>query len=414
MALNERVLYSNNQQPTSNAPQTGNRVFRAFVYGIILNDDPTTQASEIGAVRYSETKLDNTTNIEKLPIAYPLDTNYKTLPVFNEQVEIEIKDGSKYYKLIQRTENPSVTGGTSDIKGSGPTDNSGNSTPLKIDTKVLTTKTPKTNKDSSNELDGLGKYYTPQEHLHKLKLYEGDTVLESRFGQSIRLSGHNNPNNKLAPTIIIRNGETTYNFRKSGASVSVDEDINRDGSIIAMSSGENQLPFLPGVVDDNGNTNWSKTATPLSWTSKNSPFPQKLIGDQILINSGRIIISSKSAEMIFYSKKDYGFISEGTMHIDNDGGFNLNVGNKINLVSNGNDVNFYTDKGRINLGNTNLEPLVMGNKLVDILKKLIKLITEQKYLTPSGPTAIGPTNKPQFETLSSQLGEILSALNKTS
>jgi hypothetical protein len=118
--------------------------------------------------------------------------------------------------------------------------------------------------------------------------------------------------------------------------------------------------------------------------------------------------------MIFYSKKDYGFISEGTMHIDNNGGLNVNVGNKINIISNGNDVNFYTENGRINLGNTNLEPLVMGNKLVNILNDLINLIIEQQYLTPSGPSAEGPVNKPQFKSLASKLQTILSGLNKTS
>ena len=48
------------------------------------------------------------------------------------------------------------------------------------------------------------------------------------------------------------------------------------------------------------------------------------------------------------------------------------------------------------------------------IKDLITLITQQQYLTPSGPSAEGPVNKPQFDALASKLQTILSALNKTS
>ena len=40
-----------------------------------------------------------------------------------------------------------------------------------------------------------------------LKLFEGDTIIQSRFGQSIRFSGYNNSERKLHPSIIIRNRE---------------------------------------------------------------------------------------------------------------------------------------------------------------------------------------------------------------
>ena len=379
-----------------------------YVHDVILDEnhkDAEGNSAYIGAILY-KTRDMIVTEATQLPVVFPLDRNIKNLPVRNEKVQIHHFGGIQYYTLIENSPNPSVTANETQITSAIGGGSDTTQPPPKIDKDVADHKTPKGNQDNSKKTDGYGEYYKGQTGIHNLKLYEGDSLIQSRFGQSIRFSGYNNPNRVFSPTIIIKNGENS----------SVEEDINRDGSTIAITSGEYQLPFQPGTLDDKGNSDWSKTAAPDSWVESNnkSKFPSKLIGDQILINSGRIIISSKTAEMIFYSKKDYGFISEGTMHIDNDGGLNVNVGNKINIVSNGKDVNFYTENGRINLGNINLEPLVMGNKLVSILKDLINLIIEQQYLTPSGPSAEGPVNKPQFKSLVSKLETILSGLNKTS
>jgi hypothetical protein len=55
--------------------------------------------------------------------------------------------------------------------------------------------------------------------------------------------------------------------------------------------------------------------------------------------------------------------------------------------------------------------MVLGGELVKILKDLITAITQQIYLTPAGPSAPGPTNVAQFNTINSQLKTILSANN---
>jgi len=55
--------------------------------------------------------------------------------------------------------------------------------------------------------------------------------------------------------------------------------------------------------------------------------------------------------------------------------------------------------------------MVLGGELVQILSDLIDAITQQMYLTPSGPTQTGPTNIAQFNQLKSKLKTILSAKN---
>jgi hypothetical protein len=381
------------------------------VYDVILDDThPYSINNEIGSLFVGSIffrTIDNLISSEdELPIAHPIDKNFKSLPVKNEIVEIyDLVDGIYAYRRLTIDINPSVTNNGDIIKTSF--------TPIKeIESTITDYKTTSitgitnTNFDNTSKFDGFGKYYIPQLGLHKLKLYEGDTVIESRFGQSIRFSAFNNIKNEFSPTLILRNSESAKN-RKENEIISIEEDINRDGGIIAMTSNQYQLPFQPGTVDDGGTSDFE--TRPESFQN----YPSKLIGDQILINSGRLIFSAKNAEMIFYSKKNYGFISDGALSIDNKLGIDVSVNDNINVVTNSRDVVFYTDNGSIFLGNKDLEPIVKGQQLVEILSELIDAISRQVFRTPSGPSAEGPNNISEFATIKSKLNNILSKLNQT-
>ena len=118
--------------------------------------------------------------------------------------------------------------------------------------------------------------------------------------------------------------------------------------------------------------------------------------------------------MIFYSKKNYGFISDGGMSIDNKFGIDVNVGDDINIITNDRNININSGKGKINLGEGNgLEAIVKGDTLLDLLNQLLDAILQQQYLTPSGPTSVGPVNLATFNTIKSKLRAILSTQNKT-
>lgn len=345
-----------------------------------------------------------------LPIAYPFDKNLKNIPVRNESVEIINGSGGQvYYRRIGQDITPNAS--------NDPTIISKLFAPQKLTSdagatysNVQATGIERTNKDESTKYDGFGDYFQYQPGIHKLKFYEGDTLFESRFGQSLRFSGYNNLINGkrlFSPTIILRNNENAES-KKLPENVAGEEDINRDGSVLVMSSGQYQLPFLPGTVDDKGSTDFE--TKPESFEN----YPQKLNGEQILLNSDRIILSAKKSEMIFYSKKNYGFISDGSLSIDNKGGIDVSVKDNIHIVTNDRDVAIHSGKGSIFLGNENLEPMVKGQQLVDILAELIDAIVAQNYLTPSGPSKVGPENLPTFRSIKSKLNNILSKLNQTS
>jgi hypothetical protein len=393
----------------------------AYVYEVILDEshpllkDVVNKAALIGTIRFrtGDGAVSPDTN---LPIAIPLEKQFKSLPVINELVEIhEITPNQYGYRRIGIEINPSRTNSQNNISVFQPQPSDGQK--LNEYREGFATATPTVDPNELPTKKGFGNYYTPQDNIHKLKLYEGDSLIESRFGQSVRFSAYNNLNGEtgqdgkikpaFAPTLILRNGESALNRKKTEES-SVEEDINRDGSIIAMTSGQHQLAFQPGTVDDNGKSDFE--TKPQSFEN----YPSKLIGDQLVINSGRVIISSKNAEMMFFSKKNYGFVSDGAMSIDNKLGIDVSVGDNINVITNDRDILMYTGKGSIFLGNTELEPIVKGQQLVDILSQLIDAITNQVFLTPSGPTKVGPENVSEFGGIKSKLNNILSKLNQTS
>ena len=389
---------------------------QGVVYSVILDethpylknreDTKNKESIFIGAIQYRLTGQPSTDEAS-LPIAYPLDKNIKTLPVKNESVEI-IKGagGTTYYKRIGPEVSPFVDADPNSIsKLFSPVEATENKS--KEYSKVQATGIARSNTDETSKYNGYGDYFTYEKGIHKLKLWEGDTLFESRFGQSIRFSGYNNDVKKYSPAIIIRNGENADSKKLLDNQVT-NEDINRDGSIIAMTSDKFQLGFVPGKVDDKGKGDFE--TKPESFEN----YPDKLVGDQMLLNSGRIILSAQSGEMMFYSKKNYGVISDGAMSIDNKGGIDISVKDNIHIVTNNRDFAIHSGKGSIFLGDTELEPLVKGKKLVELLAELLDAIVAQNYLTPSGPSKIGPENLPTFSKIKSKLNDILSKLNQTS
>jgi hypothetical protein len=407
----ERFKYTadgSNSQTTENT---------AVVYSVILDSTHPkyTDASDIGGVTFR--MLSPVTGIDEsqLPIAYPFEKNFIDLPLKNELISIS-KVGSRHF----------YTRVTSDVSGNKNLSSAydtitkrfaavDSDTKLYSDTsklenyeKVEANNIARSTADgiSSKNYNGYGAYFRPV-NIHRLALYEGDTLIESRFGQSIRFSAFNNPAKSFAPNLIIRNSESPLTQVNSAALSSITEDINRDGSSIVLSSGEYVLPFIPGTIDSKGSTDFQ--TQPKSF----KPYPETLKGEQALINSGRIILSAKNAEMMFYAKGNVGFISDGQFSIDTRLGMNVSVNDNISFVTNDRDFQIFSGNGSVFLGSKDLEPLVKGQKLVEILSELIQAIGDMQFLTPSGPTAIGPKNKPDFGKIHSKLNDILSKLNQT-
>lgn len=408
-----RLSYSN--QISSKPKSSRSDVKAAIVLDVITDDthpeivdleieDNTgdgRNTSIIGSAKVR--KLDDiSSSVDSLSYYPPLDYGSIDLPIVGEIVEIITNEsGKRFYRRITNSRlntGNAIVGIEGIINPVTEESSSDKSTNYK---KTVQTGTPSSTNDENDTFEN--KYFEPSQVNH-LILYEGDKLIQSRFGQSIRFSGFNNENNVFAPTIIIRNRQGDKSVENLKEGTPTEENFVDDGSTIAMTSGEYELGFVPGTLD-----------TPFDTTPIYLEEPVLKDTDQILINSGRIIISSKDSEMLFYSKGNYGFVSDGKLTIDNgNDGAEMDFNGEVRMTTNDNNIFILGGNGEIYLNTEErTEPLVRGETLLGLLEELIDAITQQVYQTPAGPTAPGPTNISTFNNIKSKLDSMLSTLNYT-
>lgn len=375
------------------------------------NDDiETKNLSLIGAIKF---RLANEflRNKNELYTAYPLDRNLKNIPIKNEIVQIENINGIFYYKTLIPSALPNVNNTNTNITSISPVVEKSQNSPQSYSSVRNTGISNTTNVDNEDGDNSYGEYFTANPNIHLLRLYEGDSLIESRFGQSIRFSAYNNVEREESPTIIIRNGESGFTQNNVRIGGIVEEDINRDGTTIVMGSNRYKLDFQPGTLSDRGATDFK--TKPRSFQN----YPTDLTGDQLLMSSGRMIFSTRESEMIFYSKKNYGFISDGGMSIDNKGGIIGSIGGDFTLSTNNKNINFNTGTGNINLGDGRLEPLVKGDTLAKLLNDMLSLIRDLGFggvITPSGvSTGLTPPALNKLTNIQLRVNQIKSNFNNT-
>lgn len=410
----------------------GKKVDTGIVEHVILNedDDNILQSSNskantklvdvyIGSARIRKSS-DFSVNKKQLQFYLPLIPD-EGVPLLGETVQLVKVGGTEYYKRI-----PSVSINIGNARVNAEKKLSPKTSDASSDAGSYSevSQTSTATSDSEERENKLGEYFTP-EGIHKLRLYEGDRIIQSRFGQSIRFSGYNNEDNEFSPTIIIRNRENDESRNDLERNDITEEDVNKDGSIIAITSDKYKIPFQPGLIDDGGSSNFE--TEPIYAT-----LPDEYLGhDQILINSERLILSAKSQETLLFSKGNVSIISDGEFTIDNGfGGAQMDFGADVVLTTdrNSSNVSVNTGDGQIRLntddggsspGTGQKEPLVRGETLVNLLSELIDAIISQIYKTPTGPTmgtgpgGGGPLNIATFQKIQSQLDKIKSTLNFT-
>lgn len=350
----------------------------------------------------------NSTKIDPRP-AYPMDMHTNTLPVVGEFVDVFVISNIPFYRRKGFYENANSLLSLSTVV-QGPESKQFPSVLSGFINNFKSGLQQTTANSAINDAQGSGIFR--KKPISLLKFYDGDTIIQSRFGSSIRLSGYNyngaaGTDTQQHPSIIIRNRQSP--LTPSENYVSTEEDINRDGSTIAITSGKYESKFLPGKVNKEGNSDFKLKVFETNGkygTGKNQAkygfenYPSKLDGDQIVITSNRLIFSSRTAETIFWSKGWYGVVSDEAISFDAMGGVNITSHrNDIDMEAYGKSINLRVGKsGTINLGNeddktTELEPAVFGTELVNVLAKIIDALQNLGIggvLTPAGP-ATGPT-----------------------
>jgi hypothetical protein len=202
----------------------------------------------------------------------------------------------------------------------------------------------------------------------KLQPNEGDVILQGRHQQNIRLS-----NNNSDPFVHITVGLDPANKKSV-----VFEDINKDANtILITTSPDKDIVFSP-----------SKTIKVKPPYYSNDV---KLVGNQIFISTDRIVLNAKQNEILMYANKTISSVSNNSITLDA----------KKNVL---------VDAPEIKLGRNNIEPMVLGDKLVAALTKLIDAIPQLMYYQSHIP---GSPGEAQLKQLKANIKDILSKKNWT-
>lgn len=247
----------------------------------------------------------------------------------------------------------------------------------------------KDKEDQSTEIF-LGKTFKERSNIHPLLPFEGDTIFEGRWGNSIRLGStvKTTPNNWSSngndgdPITIIRNGQGT---QTEEGWIPIVENINNDNSSVYLTSTQN----VPLKVSSTSYTSYNKEETPTS--------PNKYSGAQIILDSGRLVFNAYSDHILLSSAKS----------------INLNSLESVNIDTK----KFITQADQIFLGKEDLatEPLLLGDTTAQLLRDLTssvkELATVLQFLQSAPVAPFTPATFPTLLIPATKALGILGALN---
>jgi hypothetical protein len=246
--------------------------------------------------------------------------------------------------------------------------------------------------DQSTEIN-LGQTFSEDNviDVHPLLPYEGDIIYEGRFGNSLRLGSTVN-NSKIpntwssvgengSPIFIIRNGQGPLTTESWIPTV---EDINNDKSSIYLTSTQ-QIPLFPA---SNRTDSYRKSTLPEAVGTYS--------GEQIILNSGRLVFNAKTDSIILGAEK--------SIHLTSDTSVNIDGGNQIAMVA-----------PKVYLGSTTgaegvqLQSVVLGENLNTVLGEVSSFLSALGvyFQTATDSTGAPIASLQQASSKANQLGQSL-------
>jgi len=195
--------------------------------------------------------------------------------------------------------------------------------------------------------------FVEKTNIHPLLPYMGDTLIEGRYGQSLRFGSTAKSKSAITnswstsgangdPIIILRNGQP-INADDRGW-IPITENIRNDLSSIYLTSFQRLQDF--------------KVASELYNSYTTPPIvPSLFTQPQIVLNSNRVVINAKTDSILLSSQKSVGISTQGSANVDSK--------------------SFYVSSNDIKLGSKNAtEPVLKGDTTVELLKQLTKAIKD--------------------------------------
>lgn len=241
---------------------------------------------------------------------------------------------------------------------------------------------------NKNYRGAVGDYFITNDNIRHIRKNEGDTVLESRFGQSIRFNGfvgnkiidsagvyNSYPSGSGNPCLFIRNRQRDLDIKtfpnEKNVGSNIMEDINHDGSSLQMTSGKyisdwdkDTVLIKPFEVNSLENARFSPTG------STEFIYPE-LSGDQIVMQSDRIILSARKNEFFLCSKYRFSTFTDSEYTVDADG--------QIVMTSN---THFHINSPYIFLGDYGAfdQPIMLGTVTTKWLYDLIEWLKTHTHI----------------------------------
>lgn len=311
----------------------------------------------LGAIEY-ELVTSPILNSNSLPVAYPLNANFKSFPLINEIVYLISLPNTKigesnvvttpyYINTVGLWNHPHHNAYPLNSNNIPSIQNKDYNQTQAGSVKQVTDKSTET---------FLGKTFYERSNIHPILPFEGDIIQEGRWGNSIRFGS--TVAGSPSPTIINNWSETGINgdpitILRNGQGNQTDqgwipivEDINNDESSMYLTSTQ-KVPLTAASIDY---TSYSGSISPEK--------PNVFSGQQILLNSGRLVFNAGTDHILLSSAKTINLNSQKSVNIDTED-FTVQSRGKIYLGS------YKAD-----------EPLLKGNLTVNLLKNLIKAIKQ--------------------------------------
>ena len=316
----------------------------------------------LGMIFWESVTDPSTTITTPLGHAFPLLPNFKNYPLINEIVYIIELPGKNIQENTNDKDNYyfSPMNLYQNVHQNGIPNNLIQSTkPLSEQKNINDIKVGNTKKVSEGgeefELD-LGKTFK-ERNIRDLEMFEGDVTIQGRWGNSIRFGSTVkdketgdfkndwSQNGETGDAItIIRNGQP--DTLPEDPWIPIFENVNEDKSSIYLTTNQ-KIP----INISNNNKKYS------SYSSLVPTAPSEFIGEQVILNSGRLLFNSKSDHIVMSSNLTISFNAEKGFNFDTPSNFVIKTGTKIMLG-----------------GKSNTEPSVLGNKLLSALTVIVDSI----------------------------------------
>jgi hypothetical protein len=337
---------------------------------------------------------------DQLKWAYPLENNFTEYPLINETVVLYEQGGQMYYSRKVNFRNWPNNNLDFTIEGAS----SGDSV-TQLFSKAPFTGRIQTNtswKADSGYHGWAGKYFYGNPKIRTLHRFEGDLLVESRHGSELIMKAFDkNRGNDVGdpkypdyknggnPMLILRNRQRqllkvgqTLSLKHSPNPATVvgtieeknvggylDENINHDGASVYMTCGmtisEWVTTCFKRMFHDEKDEEVAKFKGPSTFV-----YPNPMKGDQIVVNSDRLVLSARYEEILAYSKKRFGICTDNEFTVDAHQQMVLTTHTKIVLNS-----------PAIYLGEYDKtdEPVLLGQTTVNLIWEFLELFKQHVH-----------------------------------